>query len=532
VKPFRWPILLLTLTTAALLPGLPESDAQSRCPRGVQIQQLNMQSQQTRMYQQKAVQQQQLIAKKQWEQQKQLQVTQQQRRLETQTRQAQQTKLAMQTRNTSARVPVVSQQLTPTSRKITTQVAVIRPHGPGVGRRVPTALHTTSRTVDSLLVSRRVDMVPTTRSVQTQSRSVAQRPQTLTTAQNNARTLTTQSRTVHEQTRKLNMQSVKLTMRPKTCNEQTSITVVRWNQSCIACHQKQGLPYPTAPGPKRPASPTEGVLIVKQAGPSPWAQPSRPTGVNYPLALPPMPRLPYPVAQLPALPREPILRPKVSAPLPYPWVQPRPVRPTAVVLLPERQAPWQRPDYPWTKAPETPRTPVTPDLLDPVTMPGSAPKKLAEGIATANLAARPLPTEVLERPTLPATREGLAQAQEHAAPGVVELQTSDAHSAPKVNRVRVAILSDDELQSPALPALPRSVLVLAPRPEEKLEVESLDPEFDFPPPDSFDPSSRDADRLVRAPAQGAARQPGSASAGISLDGPSRSALPRSVLGTN
>ncbi len=418
MKSFHLLIGLLTLTAAALLPGLPELDAQGRCPRGVQIQQYTIQAQKTFQYQQQIYQQQQMVAKKQWEQARQLQVTQQQRQVKQQPQQLQQTKTAMQTRSVPAQVPVAQTKLTASSRQITTQVASIVPHGPGTHGCTPTTIHTTTRTIDSYLLSRRVDMVPVNRSLTTQSRSVSQQPNTLTTGTYGSRQLTAQSRTLHQETRTLHQEARTLHTVPKTCTEQITITVVKWNMNCVACHQKQGLPYPTGP---------HLVHAPKQQRP-PDAIP-----------LPPMP-LPDPLVRLPGT-------------MLYPWVQPP--RPAPVALAPQRPLPdpWVRPDstlrpvtylrpdvYAWTKPTETKRTPDSPGN-DPIAIPKTGPKKLDEAIVSGDAPPRLLPAEVLEMPTPPAGTDGLTRGSDHAAPEAVELRGQDEHSAPQVRQTPRSLAS-------------------------------------------------------------------------------------------
>ncbi|MCI0458437.1 MAG: hypothetical protein L0Z62_15845 [Gemmataceae bacterium] len=532
MKSFRWLILLLTLTAAALLPNLPEIDAQSRCPRGVQIQQFNLQSQKTRQYQQQIYQQQQMVAKKQWEQSRQMQITQQQRQVEQRTRQIQQAKTATQIRSMPAQVPLTQTRITSSSRQITTQAARLVPHGPGVNGRVPTAIHSTTRTIDSYLVSRRVDMVPVNRSVATQSRALTQRPHTITNQQYTSRQITAQSRTLHQDTRTITMQSRKLVTMPRTCNEQTTITTVKWNMTCIACHQQRGLPYPT--GPQRP----HGPQIVHTP-----KQPRLPDAIPLPAKLP-VDRDPWVRPVAPRLLPDPLVR--LPGPTLYPWVQPP--RPVPVVRVPQRPLPepWLRPDYPfrpgltlrpdyaWTKPAETTRTLDSPGLRlpgdDPIATPKPGPKQLNEAIVSGNATPRLLPTDLLEMPTLPTGIEGLTRRPDHAEPEAGRAQ--DDHGAPQVKQTPLAMLSDEELLVPGLLVLPRSVLMLAPLAEEKAAVADLQLEPDLPPPDLFDLPARDTDRLVRATPtpQSSVRPPVSTPEPVSLDVPSASTRPRSILG--
>ncbi len=562
MKRFRWLVLFLLLTTCALLPGLPASDAQMmgrRCPAAMQIQISNRQSQMARnfanaSYQTKSIMQSRPI----------MQAQNIQRFTPKQSpilpRQVALSRTTAHTRSAPVMTPVTRYQTTQ-SQRVSVMNQTVRPHGPG--GRVVNPVMVASRKVSTVSqTSRQVSLVPRSKSVTTYSRSVAQTSRPV--AGTGSRPVYQQSRSVQIASRRIDIRSKTINIKPKTCAEQMAGVSVKWNLNCIACHQRMNLPYPTT----RPTAPRGPQLVhVPQYPRQPGPMPPGPRRLPEPVMRRPQP--PQPRPQVPIYTRI-APKPLPQRPLPQMIPGPRypltPYRPAVVMVNPVRfpsyplnpyspfrPTPTPRSDsYPWAKSPESPGTtdPMQlPTYLGPQrpAAPGkTGPKQLIEAITEETGYTRPIPTAVLEMPTAPRA-DGMRRlieepirelALDHSnGPTAVAL---DGHSndSPARQALRSAFLEDD-LVPPDVPALPQSVLLLPPAAEEQGTVEDLDLEPE-PGPSPFEPldfTPRLPDPIARGPlpqstAPAVRPQAPAVRVGttLSLDAPTRSALPASVLG--
>lgn len=527
--------IALLLTAAAVLP---ESDAQQRCPRGVQVNNIQQRSQQQ-------FQQQQAERKVREETQRRIQETQRQaesKRMQVETRNRSVTTMQAKSvpTQTTTLVPKVREVATPTrnittnSRSITTVERGIIPPPPGRGvgpgpTPVPwtksnTITQTNRSVTDGVTRSKVVDMVPVTqrgvtterKSITSNSREVTMRPVSITSTQ---RELTNSSRSIRTE-------SVKLNTKSRSVHELKNVTTLKWNTSCLSCHQSP--PQTREPVvTNRPRQPEPRTPILEPRRPNDGPNMVRRPDPRMPEVVRPTPRpIPEMLGRLPQ--RPPVLIPAFP-PDRFPVIDLRP-RPTPNIIPGPRPTPDRPMPEPIT---DRPRNTPEPKLFEPVVTRPERMKGRPAPEAVERAVLEAIPREVLERPAPPAAvdavRDPVGVARHGSNRGAGEtLGHGDAPATP----APPPVYSEADLQAPALPGLPESVLVVR-RSEEVFDF-SATPELMPSMTDLVEAQEQIPDEL-QTPSQSAPR--GGRQAVVSaatgpLAAPSLPALPESVLGRN
>jgi hypothetical protein len=309
------------------------------------------------------------------------------------------------------------------------------------------------------------------------------------------------------------------------CSKEVTITVVTFDVHCGKCHQQQ-MPTPVMVQGSRPQLPTflpsqrppRFPMMVSNPGSRPGmpeminpGRPGMPNMVSRPNGMPGMPNMVSRPNGMPGLPNM-VGRPQPQLRLPEMMQQPRPTSivlreplgpgsmpgtmPYGITSMPQGGPVldlWALPGQPMVPS-ERPNLTARPDLnqygmttrtgsnlkkparlSEMVTTKKAATKDLLEGLTgTSTETARPLPADVLQAPTAPGTqvtRSDLRGALSGGdlLEGIVDPTNAGAPESEPVLPTPLS-LSPEDLQAPALPELPLSVLVLPPESDQPLPV--------------------------------------------------------------